>query len=583
MPLTLQSILVKAWRFTVNSSCQDSISNHFGNYTVHCNKLIGETLDDILCEKCSVHDIPIISVTRRRTLWVTADNRRLWIFKKLQTLGKCEKITVKVTFSINPKKCCVQPNIRVRGHEGGHLWRSWPFGGSTEAKTNDQNKDTSRCIRTIQREVLSYGDHDVPEVQTSATTSVESNYRGYSASKGTTGFKNAKSFQDWEQATESRHRDISSGGYRSRNERCATSISSKNLHPETEPHYAGKSSIASNASVSACSRRTKGDLFTRTLNNTEMNISSASRNPAIGPTRPTYLDRSIQSKITSTVSRTRLRTNDDSKLRESETARSTQSASARTTLPGQSLASYKTSIHLTPLDVSFVTKSTVHPSFDGELLGKLLDEYCEHFGKISINGFKCSLNVFKYQGRYCSEEISILWLLQTIERYTNNVIISGSVISIPVTMPLYRQHDSLRSVVRMPLYRQHDSLRSVVKLSGEKWRSLDFLKNLPTKGKQNLSLSDIFYTTNAIKATLNGRSNIKALVEICTGGIRDHELSVMEFENKYYSLENEKLWILKRAQTVLGNLNITGNLKISMDFILFHSFTRKDIRIVDIT
>lgn len=105
---------------------QDSILNHFGNYTPHGNKLIGETLDDILLGKCKVTDLPTIKVVEKRGLWVTADNRRLWVFKKLQILGECDKIVVEHanTRRILARKKCVLTSIRVRGNEGGYLWRS---------------------------------------------------------------------------------------------------------------------------------------------------------------------------------------------------------------------------------------------------------------------------------------------------------------------------------------------------------------------------------------------------------------------------------------------------------------------------
>lgn len=105
---------------------QDSILNHFGNYTPHGNKLIGETLDDILSGKCKLTDLPTIKVAKKRGLWVTADNRRLWVFKKLQILGECDKIVVQHanTPRILARKKCVLSSIRVRGNEGGYLWRS---------------------------------------------------------------------------------------------------------------------------------------------------------------------------------------------------------------------------------------------------------------------------------------------------------------------------------------------------------------------------------------------------------------------------------------------------------------------------
>lgn len=103
---------------------QDSISNCFGSYTPHRNKTIGETLDDIISGKSTLTALPTINVIKKGNKWVTADNRRLWVFKKLQKLGKCHTIDAVVTYFIKPTKCYILSSTRVRGNEGGTLWRS---------------------------------------------------------------------------------------------------------------------------------------------------------------------------------------------------------------------------------------------------------------------------------------------------------------------------------------------------------------------------------------------------------------------------------------------------------------------------
>lgn len=51
-------------------------------------KLIGETVDDILLTRYRINDIPRINVVREGDVWVSADNRRLGIFKTLESLGQ---------------------------------------------------------------------------------------------------------------------------------------------------------------------------------------------------------------------------------------------------------------------------------------------------------------------------------------------------------------------------------------------------------------------------------------------------------------------------------------------------------------
>lgn len=72
--------------------------------------------------RCSINDIPKISVIRLDEKWVTADNRRLWVFRELERLGKCTNIQVEQT-SCLPKRKMTSRNggvaVRVRGQPGG--------------------------------------------------------------------------------------------------------------------------------------------------------------------------------------------------------------------------------------------------------------------------------------------------------------------------------------------------------------------------------------------------------------------------------------------------------------------------------
>ena len=56
--------------------------------------------------------------------WFSADNRRLWVFRQLERLGKCATIAVQETLSIPSKKFTTNNNgesIEVRGDPGG-MW-----------------------------------------------------------------------------------------------------------------------------------------------------------------------------------------------------------------------------------------------------------------------------------------------------------------------------------------------------------------------------------------------------------------------------------------------------------------------------
>lgn len=92
---------------------------------------IGDTLDKLLLGKIHINDIPRITVHSIGEHLYSADNRRLWVFQKLESLGKCEKILVKYErLAIDSKKFTTQNNgvsIHIRGKRGpgGILWKQW--------------------------------------------------------------------------------------------------------------------------------------------------------------------------------------------------------------------------------------------------------------------------------------------------------------------------------------------------------------------------------------------------------------------------------------------------------------------------
>jgi hypothetical protein len=51
-----------------------------------------QSLDELVEGRCRISAIPTISVVWRNEKWVTADNRRLWVFRHLEKLGKCTTI-----------------------------------------------------------------------------------------------------------------------------------------------------------------------------------------------------------------------------------------------------------------------------------------------------------------------------------------------------------------------------------------------------------------------------------------------------------------------------------------------------------
>lgn len=110
---------------------QDTISNRFGRQPPCKEKLLGTTLDELLSKSIVKSDIPNITVIMRDGKFYTADNRRLWVFKKAEEAGNVHEIDVKRGNSINfrtkngTKFTTTNGgiSIRIRGDPGGVFWR----------------------------------------------------------------------------------------------------------------------------------------------------------------------------------------------------------------------------------------------------------------------------------------------------------------------------------------------------------------------------------------------------------------------------------------------------------------------------
>lgn len=100
---------------------QDSISNTFGFKSSHPYVHIGETLDDLIEGRIDIDDIPEISVQRIGDKWVSADNRRLWVFKHLERFRKCATIQCIVVENIDgDKRSSTNDGLSVRIRNGGN-------------------------------------------------------------------------------------------------------------------------------------------------------------------------------------------------------------------------------------------------------------------------------------------------------------------------------------------------------------------------------------------------------------------------------------------------------------------------------
>ncbi|XP_052772314.1 uncharacterized protein LOC128211495 [Mya arenaria] len=109
---------------------QNNISYSFSAPGRFKDNRIGDTLDDIIKGNIKVHQFPPISVTKKPggNKWFTLDNRRLWIFHRLEAHGMCKEIDVNVVeYSLQHGRKFTSNNggvaISVRGFPGGEWVR----------------------------------------------------------------------------------------------------------------------------------------------------------------------------------------------------------------------------------------------------------------------------------------------------------------------------------------------------------------------------------------------------------------------------------------------------------------------------
>ncbi|XP_078333268.1 uncharacterized protein LOC144625593 [Crassostrea virginica] len=742
---------------------QDSISNRFGQYTPHRNKTIGETLDDILSGKCKVSDLPTISVIKKNGFWVSADNRRLWVYKKLQAFGKCDAIPAVVTYRLSELKNCIQSTIRVRGQEGGTIWknlvRMQKSGSCDSSRENsnlpktiasytpntlqsgasgDSNPVSNLTLKQTSKEtslmMSSFADFSVGRIQAfgnddnehrpktssfsaehtatdrypnensrmkparkremPSTQTIRTSYtRSAAVLRKTIGnddnehpSKTSTSSSAEHTGTEkyliensrmgsAREREMSS------NSNLPTTIASYTLNTlqsgasvdsnpklyftlKTSPkdtslmmslftNFVGriqafgnddnehrpKTSTSSSAEHTATDRypnensrmkpvrerempptKTIRTSYTRsaavlrkTIGNDDnehppktLTSSSAERtgterylteNSRMGSAREkempsTHIVRPSFTRQTGSAVSLRKTTVSQTCNREYSSHR-TQPSNPEYNQPStreiysreddsHSIESEKQSsdikvnkinqppsypqnenVNLNPLDVGFA--GLLRPdAFDGEQIGEYLDKFLLVALDISIT---FPLKVFQYKGKYYSEKSKYLWIIQSLQRISGNIKISGQVVPSPTGYWIPR--DTLL-------------LQSFSKVKGEHWKNKQMLDNLPTKKGKPLTLTDILYSTAYISDAFKGRSIIREAMQVYSSGRHNHELNVVEYNGKFYALQNEKLWVLKQVEVVLGPLKVTGNVKVCMDDIMFHSFASDNIRSVDI-
>jgi len=78
---------------------------------------------------------------QRNGRWITSDNRRLWVFRQLERLGKCNEITVRITYYIPDDKITSTnrgKNVIVRGPPGGRWHKKRTLSGAITRPVNRQ-------------------------------------------------------------------------------------------------------------------------------------------------------------------------------------------------------------------------------------------------------------------------------------------------------------------------------------------------------------------------------------------------------------------------------------------------------------
>ena len=99
---------------------QSSIANKFTNGD---HGQIGEVLDDIMEDRLLISRLPKIEVMCIDGSYVSCDNRRLWILKQLERLGRVNEVSVKIARWMSRQKSVRTNNVKIRGVDGpGGIW-----------------------------------------------------------------------------------------------------------------------------------------------------------------------------------------------------------------------------------------------------------------------------------------------------------------------------------------------------------------------------------------------------------------------------------------------------------------------------
>ncbi|KAH3867151.1 hypothetical protein DPMN_030276 [Dreissena polymorpha] len=122
--------------------CQCSVSNKFKD-----GSFIGVVLDDIVAERCFAGSIKQIEVARVNGKWYSNDNRRLWVFKQLEHLGRLDVIRVKVVGNIPACKFTTNndgTSVEIRGGSpGGKSFKATTYKRKRSQKRSKKNKQSA--------------------------------------------------------------------------------------------------------------------------------------------------------------------------------------------------------------------------------------------------------------------------------------------------------------------------------------------------------------------------------------------------------------------------------------------------------
>ncbi|XP_033745159.1 uncharacterized protein LOC117330781 [Pecten maximus] len=122
---------------------QKEVYHRFRRRSGHGHCTIGETLDDIVEGRTHMTSLPTICIKheeeemtgetgagQKKGRWITADNRRLWIFRHLERLGRCTEIPFEEVTYINPTKLSSEnrgASVEIKGEEEpGGYWHEAP-------------------------------------------------------------------------------------------------------------------------------------------------------------------------------------------------------------------------------------------------------------------------------------------------------------------------------------------------------------------------------------------------------------------------------------------------------------------------